>query len=68
MLHHGFRPTHTLVAILLLPSYALHMRFLDMRKKFVQRTPDPSDRQRMRAVNFIEEIGLECALWPHLYW
>ena len=25
-------------------------------------------RKRQRPYHFLQEVGLECALWPHLYW
>ncbi|CAK0799172.1 unnamed protein product [Prorocentrum cordatum] len=28
----------------------------------------PDERQRLRPLHFIEKDGLECAIWPHLYW
>ena len=28
----------------------------------------PEEKKRKRPLRFIEEKGLECALWPHIYW
>ena len=36
--------------------------------KFLARWPHPTERQRRRPLNFIETPGIECAVWPHLYW
>ena len=27
-----------------------------------------TERQRKRPYHFLQEVGLECAVWPHLYW
>ena len=54
-------------------SYArfwrLHERFLAHRASAIERgeTWRGAPVKRMPA-NFIETTGLECALWPHLYW
>ena len=31
-------------------------------------TAKQKQRQRQLPLNYIETIGLECAIWPHLYW
>ena len=36
--------------------------------KFLRQHPDASDAERRRPLQFIETPGLECALWPTLYW
>lgn len=36
--------------------------------KFLRQHPDPSDADRRRPLQFIETPGVECALWPTLYW
>lgn len=30
--------------------------------------PAASEKKRRRPMRFMEEVGLECCLWPHLYW
>lgn len=45
-----------------------YKKFLDMRLDFMTRTEKPTTRQRRRLPSFLEEVGLECAMWPHLYW
>ena len=49
--------------------WQLHHRFLHGRDRAIQRgeTWIGAPVKRMPA-NFIETVGLECALWPHLYW
>ena len=41
--------------------YADHLKFLDKH-------PDADDRQRRRWLRMIEQVGVECAIWPHLFW
>lgn len=40
--------------------------FVKKHKKFLG--PDPSDVDCRRPLQFLETPGLECALWPSLYW
>ena len=49
--------------------WQLHHRFLGGRSRAIQRgeTWHGASVKRMPA-RFIETVGLECALWPHLYW
>jgi hypothetical protein len=43
--------------------------FVNEHKKFLtQHENCATDAQRRRPVQIIEAIGIECALWPHLYW
>eukprot|EP00971_Amphidinium_carterae_P130374 2582834-Amphidinium_carterae.4 len=42
--------------------------FLDLHNQFLHKHPDADEKKRKRPLRFIEEQGLECALWPHLYW
>ncbi|CAK0887260.1 unnamed protein product, partial [Prorocentrum cordatum] len=43
--------------------------FKMQREKFFDgKSRKPDERQRKRPINFIEQVGLECAIWPHLYW
>ncbi|CAK0885979.1 unnamed protein product [Prorocentrum cordatum] len=43
--------------------------FYDMHEKFLRKNgEDAADRKRKRPYHFLQEVGLECALWPHLYW
>ena len=46
-------------------SYA---SFVERHRDFLADYPEADDAQRRRPLQFIEERGLECALWPHLYW
>ncbi|CAK0906832.1 unnamed protein product, partial [Prorocentrum cordatum] len=44
-------------------------RFHDMHEKFLRKQgEDATDRKRKRPYHFLQEVGLECALWPNLYW
>eukprot|EP00973_Karenia_brevis_P076948 10685557-Karenia_brevis.AAC.1 len=42
--------------------------FLQQRNEFIARTPDADERQRRRPAFYLETVGLECAVWPTLYW
>ena len=42
--------------------------YVDDHAAFLDRYPEASDHVRRRPIDFIESIGLECALWPHLFW
>ena len=42
--------------------HALHMEFLGRHGE------GATDRLRKRPYHFLQEVGLECAVWPHLYW
>ena len=42
--------------------HARHLQFLE------RHVPEPTPQQAKRPLHFIEEPGLENALWPHLYW
>ena len=46
-------------------SYA---EFIDKHREFQEQHPEADEKKRKRPLRFIEEKGLECALWPHLYW
>ena len=54
-------------------SYAkfwrLHHRFLHTRRRQVERGDiDAATPIKRLPVSFLETVGLECALWPQLYW
>ena len=42
--------------------HALHMEFLGRHGE------GATDGLRKRPYHFLQEVGLECAVWPHLYW
>ena len=42
--------------------------FLDKHEEFLEKHPRASEQVRKRPLRFIEEQGLENAVWPHLYW
>ena len=46
-------------------SYA---EFVGEHNEFLKSTPNADERQRRRRLEYIERVGLECALWPHLFW
>ena len=49
--------------------WQLHHRFLAKRKRQIRRGDiGPGAPVKRLPVNFIETVGLECSLWPHLYW
>ncbi|HIL57195.1 MAG TPA: hypothetical protein EYG39_04720, partial [Rhodothermales bacterium] len=41
---------------------------LDHKKFQAKHDGKATDAQRRRPPQFLEEVGLECALWPQLYW
>ena len=43
-------------------------KFVRSHRDFQAKYPETKERQRKRPWRFIEEVGLECAVWPHLYW
>jgi ASC-1-like (ASCH) protein len=48
-------------------SSAYH-KFVKRQEAFLDKTGEEvEEKKRKRPLRFIEEIGLECALWPHLY-
>ena len=46
-------------------SYRL---FDDEHREFLQQHPDADETLRRRRLQFIEREGLECAIWPCLFW
>ena len=42
--------------------------FVKRHRHFLQRHPHADERHRKQPLRFIEEEGLECSIWPHLYW
>ena len=42
--------------------------FVKKHDKFLRKYPDATDSDRRRPLQFIETVGLECAMWPSLYW
>ena len=42
--------------------------FVKKHKEFLKKHPDADAQKRRRPLQFLEEVGLECALWPTLYW
>ena len=42
--------------------------FVKKHNKFLRKYPDATDSDRRRPLQFIETVGLECAMWPSLYW
>jgi hypothetical protein len=48
---------------------ASYAHFYEEHKKFLRRRDgSATDRERTRPLHFIEQMGIETALWPHLYW
>ena len=46
-----------------------YKEFHQRHEEFLQKKGRGADHKlRRRSLRFIEEPGLECALWPHLYW
>lgn len=42
--------------------------FIEKHKKFLRKHPNATELERRRPLQFLETVGLECALWPTLYW
>ncbi|CAE7341203.1 Pif1, partial [Symbiodinium sp. CCMP2456] len=42
--------------------------FVKKHNKFLRKFPEATDADRRRPLQFIETVGLECYLWPSLYW
>ena len=42
--------------------------FIKKHKKFLKKKPDATEAERRLPLQFLETPGLECALWPSLYW
>eukprot|EP00435_Cladocopium_sp_Y103_P002347 s4062_g1.t1 len=42
--------------------------FVEKHKKFLKKNPDAAEAQRRLPLQFLGTPGLECALWPTLYW
>ena len=47
------------------PTY---QKFVDEQEEFLREHPDATEQQLKRWVSFIEREGVECALWPRLFW
>ena len=45
-----------------------YRNFIKEHNRFLQKHESPSERQRLRPLHFIEEVGIETSLWPHLFW
>ena len=45
-----------------------YIDFVNKHREFLAGHPAAEEQKRKRPLRFIEEQGLECALWPHLYW
>ena len=45
-----------------------YVDFINKHREFLEQFPEADERKRKRPLRFIEEQGIECALWPHLYW
>ena len=47
---------------------SMYKSFVERHADFLREHRNPNEKKRKRPLRFIEEKGLECALWPHLYW
>ncbi|MCP4244228.1 MAG: hypothetical protein GY772_27090, partial [bacterium] len=45
-----------------------YRNFVGRHRAFLRLHPAPEPEVCRRPLRFIEEAGLECAVWPHLYW
>ena len=54
---------------LLASAESSYRRFHDLHAAFLAKHgTGAAERQRKRPYHFLQEVGLECAVWPHLYW
>ena len=42
--------------------------FIKDHRKFLRKHPEATEEQRRRPLQYLETVGIECALWPTLYW
>ena len=42
--------------------------FVTEHDKYLEKNPNADERQRRRRYEFIESVGIECALWPIQFW
>ena len=49
-------------------SESSYRDFVKKHNRFLRKFPEATDADRRRPLQFIETVGLECALWPSLYW
>ena len=54
---------HSAYNHLLRSRNTLYTRFVERHREWLQTELPPE-----RPLRFIEEVGIECAVWPHLYW
>ena len=45
-----------------------YIHFVQRHRKFLAEHPEADEARRKRPLQFIEELGVESALWPNLYW
>ena len=45
-----------------------YIQFVQRHRKFLAEHPEADEARRKRPLQFIEELGVESALWPNLYW
>ena len=45
-----------------------YRKFVDAHETFLDKHDAPAERKRRRPYNFLEQVGVETALWPHLHW
>ena len=45
-----------------------YSEFYDEHVKFLKKNPDADERKRKRWLHFLERPGVECCLWPQLFW
>ena len=45
-----------------------YSEYVAAHRRFLHKNPKADARQRRRLLSFIENEGIECCLWPQLYW
>eukprot|EP00973_Karenia_brevis_P031412 4332921-Karenia_brevis.AAC.1 len=45
-----------------------YQEFVQEQADFFERHPNATDKERKRWLRCIERPGVECAVWPHLFW
>jgi hypothetical protein len=63
-------PTRAAYEYLMNSELSDYSKYIGEHEKFLEKYQrrKPTEKQRKMPLRFIEREGLECALWPHLYW
>ena len=62
------RRARTAFAYLMASEESSYAEYVAAHRRFLRKHPAATERERRRLLSFIENEGIECCLWPHLYW